>query len=173
MKRFFTFITSLMLALSMTAQNGLDKTAMQIIDEMSPGINLGNTFEATTPWTGADFWNNKGGLGAETGWQGTKTTQAIIDYMRSLGFRSVRIPCAWAFGHISDASTYTIDAAWMARVKEVASGQKDMVLKDTAQQVAESKAQALRNNLLIALSAIVVLLLVIVWIRRKQSSQRE
>ena len=61
----------------------------------------------------------------------------------------------------------------MARVKEVASGQKDMVLKDTAQQVAESKAQALRNNLLIALSAIVVLLLVIVWIRRKQSSQRE
>ena len=119
MKRFFTFITSLMLALSMTAQNGLDKTAMQIIDEMSPGINLGNTFEATTNWTGADFWNNKAGLGAETGWQGTKTTQAIIDYMRSLGFRSVRIPCAWAFGHISDASTYTIDAAWMARVKEV------------------------------------------------------
>lgn len=107
------------MTISLWAQSGLDKTASEIIGEMSPGINLGNTLEATTNWTGAALWNNKGGLNTETGWQGTRTTQAVIDYMKSLGFRSVRIPCAWAFGHISNASTYTIDQAWMNRVKEV------------------------------------------------------
>ena len=101
------------------AQDGLDRSATDIINDMAPGWNLGNTLEATTSWTGAALWNNKGGLGAETGWQDTKTTQAIIDYVKSLGFKSVRIPCAWAFGHISNASDYTIDAAWMARVKQV------------------------------------------------------
>ena len=101
------------------AGDGLDRTAMEIVADMSPGINLGNTLEATTSWTGAALWNNKAGLASETGWQGTRTSQAVIDYMASLGFRSVRIPCAWAFGHIANASTCEIDAQWMARVKEI------------------------------------------------------
>ena len=101
------------------AGDGLDRTAMEIVADMSPGINLGNTLEATTSWTGAALWNNKAGLSSETGWQGTRTSQAVIDYMASLGFRSVRIPCAWAFGHIANASTCEIDAQWMARVKEI------------------------------------------------------
>ena len=103
----------------MSAQDGMDRSAMDVVNDMSPGWNLGNTLEATTSWTGGALWNNKGGLGAETGWQDTKTSQAVIDYVKSLGFKSIRIPCAWAYGHISDASTYTIDAQWMARVKEV------------------------------------------------------
>ncbi len=119
MKRLFSLAAALALAAGLWAQGGMDKTASEIVNDMAPGINLGNTMEATTNWTGAALWNNKGGLNSETGWQGTKTSQAIIDYIRSLGFRSVRIPCAWAFGHISDASTYTIDAAWMGRVKEI------------------------------------------------------
>ena len=109
----------LMMGTATRAQDGLDRSAMEIVNDMAPGWNLGNTMEAVTSWTGAALWNNKGGLAAETGWQDTKTTQEIIDYVKSLGFKSVRIPCAWAFGHISDAATYTIDAAWMARVKEV------------------------------------------------------
>jgi len=76
---------------------------------MLAGLNEPATdSQAATSWTGAALWNNKGGLGAETGWQDTKTTQAIIDYVKSLGFKSVRIPCPWAFGHISNASDYTI-----------------------------------------------------------------
>jgi len=35
------------------------------------------------------------------------------------GFKSVRIPCAWVMGHISDKDNCTIDETWMARVKEV------------------------------------------------------
>lgn len=103
-KAFIDYDKHLMLA----GLNELDRSATDIINDMAPGWNLGNTLEATTSWTGAALWNNKGGLGAETGWQDTKTTQAIIDYVKRLGFKSVRIPCAWAFGHISNASDYTI-----------------------------------------------------------------
>jgi aryl-phospho-beta-D-glucosidase BglC (GH1 family) len=91
---------------------------MQVINDMAPGWNLGNTLEAKRG-NRADFLNNKGGLESETAWQPTKTTQEVIDYVKSLGFRSIRIPCAWACGHISNAQTYEIDARWMARVKEV------------------------------------------------------
>ena len=104
---------------AMRAQDGLDRSATEVINDMVPGWNLGNTLEATTSWTGAALWNNKGGLNSETGWQDTKTSQEIIDFVKSLGFKSVRIPCAWAFGHISNAVTYEIDSKWMARVKEV------------------------------------------------------
>ena len=113
------FLILLGLSLTMTAVDAQDHTAKEVISDMAPGWNLGNTLEGVATWAGADFLNNKGGLGAETAWQGTKTTQEIIDFVKSLGFKSVRIPCAWAFGHISNASTYEIDGLWMSRVKEV------------------------------------------------------
>ena len=80
-------------------------TAKEIAAQMYPGWNLGNTMEAT----------GSTGLGAETSWQGTKTTQAILDYVKSQGFKSVRIPCSW-YIHSTDGQ---IDAEWMNRVKEV------------------------------------------------------
>ena len=104
------------MVLTISAQTGLDQTAVQLAAKMAPGWNLGNTLEATNS---ANLYTNNAGLAAETSWQRTKTTQAVIDYVKSLGFRSVRIPCSWVAGHISDADNYTIDAAWMARVKEV------------------------------------------------------
>ncbi len=92
-----------------------DLTAMQVAEQMAPGWNLGNTLEA-----GNNAYNYKNsGIGTETSWQPTKTSQAVIDYVKSLGFRSIRIPCAWVMGHISNASNYTIDPRWMGRVKEV------------------------------------------------------
>ena len=116
MKRFAWLLTLLCLLLPTTAkaQDGFGRSSMEVINDMAPGWNLGNTLEGVATWTGVDFLNNKGGVGAETAWQGTKTTQEIIDYVKSLGFRSVRIPCAWAFGHISNAETYEIDSKWMA-----------------------------------------------------------
>ena len=112
-------LTLLSLLLTMTVADAQDRTATEVINDMAPGWNLGNTLEGVATWAGVDFLNNKGGLGAETAWQGTKTTQKIIDFVKSLGFKSVRIPCAWAYGHISNASTYEIDSQWMSRVKEV------------------------------------------------------
>ena len=112
-------LTILGLWLAMTAADAQNRTATEVINDMAPGWNLGNTLEGVATWAGTDFLNNKGGLGAETSWQDTKTTQEIIDYVKSLGFKSVRIPCAWVYGHISNASTYEIDSQWMTRVKEV------------------------------------------------------
>lgn len=98
------------------AQQGFEHSATEIAALMGAGWNLGNTLEAGN---NANNFTNKGGLSAETSWQSTKTTQQVIDFVRQQGFRSVRIPCAWVMGHISDASTYQIDPAWMARVREV------------------------------------------------------
>ena len=90
--------------------------AVEIAPKMYPGWNLGNTLEGG----GTDnVYTNNGGLGAEKAWQGTTTTQAIIDFVAAQGFRSVRIPAAWVMGHIVDADELTIDPDWMARVKEI------------------------------------------------------
>jgi len=94
----------------------MELTATEVASHMSPGWNLGNTLEAGD---NKNNFTNNGGLSAETAWQGTKTTQEVINYVRSQGFRSIRIPCAWVMGHITNASDYTIDPAWMARVKEI------------------------------------------------------
>ena len=82
------------------SSTGINVTAMEIAKNMYPGWNLGNTMEAT---------------GGETSWQKTKTTQEVIDFVKSKGFKSVRIPCSWYIHSTSG----TIDAAWMARVKEI------------------------------------------------------
>ena len=91
--------------------------AVDIAGKMYPGWNLGNTLEGG----GSDnIYTNNGGLGAEKAWQGTTTTQTIIDFVAAQGFKSVRIPAAWVMGHITDGEEgMTIDADWMARVKEI------------------------------------------------------
>ena len=110
-------MTVMMLAaLHAEAQSQMELTATEVAKQMTPGWNLGNTMEAGDK---ANNFTNKGGLEAETAWQDTKTTQAIIDYVKAQGFRSIRIPCAWVMGHLSNAATYEIDKAWMARVKEI------------------------------------------------------
>lgn len=75
--------------------------ARQTAKQMYPGWNLGNTMEA---------------IGGETSWQGTKTTQQLIDCVKSQGFKSVRIPCSWDIHCNADGR---IDTDWMQRVKEI------------------------------------------------------
>lgn len=89
--------------------------AKELAKLMYPGWNLGNTMEAGA---NANSWKNAG-ITTETSWQSTKTTKALIDFIKAQGFKSVRIPCAWVMGHITDAANCTIDPQWMARVKEV------------------------------------------------------
>ena len=114
-KRLTTALATLLALTTVQAQQQMELTAEQVAQQMAPGWNLGNTMEA-----GNNAYNFKNsGLGTETYWQGTKTTQQVIDYVKSLGFRSVRIPCAWVMGHIVDAQANTIDPQWLARVKEI------------------------------------------------------
>ncbi|GIJ27342.1 hypothetical protein Vqi01_25040 [Micromonospora qiuiae] len=77
---------------------------MAYVAAMQPGWNLGNTFDAV----GAD----------ETAWGNPRVTQAQLDAIRAQGFNSIRIPITWS-NHHGPAPSYTIDAAWLNRVKEV------------------------------------------------------
>lgn len=100
----------------------MNKTAMEVAQLMYPGWNLGNTLEGGDS---KNLWKNAG-VETETAWQNTKTSQAVIDAVKTAGFKSVRIPCSWVMGHITDAEKCTIDPAWMKRVKEVV----DYCIKD-------------------------------------------
>ena len=95
---------------------------MEVAQLMYPGWNLGNTLEGGDS---KNLWKNAG-IETETVWQNAKTTQALIDAVKAAGFKSVRIPCSWVMGHITDAEKCTIDPAWMKRVKEVV----DYCIKD-------------------------------------------
>ncbi|TVR48501.1 MAG: glycoside hydrolase family 5 protein [Puniceicoccaceae bacterium] len=65
------------------------------------GWNLGNTLE---PPDGEGTW-------------GPPATQALINSVADSGFNVIRLPAAW--DNRANQSTYEIDPAWMARVKEV------------------------------------------------------
>ena len=76
--------------------------ASQVAAQIQLGWNLGNTLEAQC---------------GETAWGNPMVTQQFIDSVRAAGFNSIRIPAAWDCH--ANQSTMTIDAAWMARVKQV------------------------------------------------------
>ncbi len=85
-------------------------TSMQIVADMKVGWNLGNTLDA---WA-----VGVSGLNTETCWGNPKTTKAMIDAIKTKGFKTVRIPVTWK-DHFGSSPTYTIDNAWMDRVEEV------------------------------------------------------
>lgn len=88
---------------SMTAEAGTNaKPATEVIQDMGLGFNLGNQFDA----------------GSETGWINKVIDNDTFATIKARGFNTVRIPVTWD-DHISDDGNYTIDATYMARIKEV------------------------------------------------------
>ena len=77
-------------------------TAMQLVNDMGAGWNLGNTLEAD---------------GGETAWVNIKTTKEMIDKVAQAGFTTLRVPVRWD-QHYTD-SDYTIDSDYLQRVEEV------------------------------------------------------
>lgn len=120
-KRYLSFILSLLMAMTIFIGLDLGDINVQalsgdtlknadteaILEDMGLGWNLGNSLDAT----------GGSGLDTETSWSNPKTTQALIDKVKSLGFKTVRVPVSWG-KHVS-GDNYTIDSAWLARVKEV------------------------------------------------------
>ena len=84
------------------------RTAQQIADDMTVGWNIGNTMEAMYTYNGEI-------VADETAWGNAKITQRLIDSVKAAGFNTIRIPIAWDV----HSTNGTIDAAWIARVKEV------------------------------------------------------
>lgn len=95
-------------------------TSVEMAANMAIGWNLGNTLDATGDWTDNSgvFHSDLKGLETETGWGMPKTTEAMITAVKAAGFKTIRVPVSW-HNHITDKTNYTIDSAWMARVKTV------------------------------------------------------
>ncbi|GAA1941801.1 cellulase family glycosylhydrolase [Kitasatospora viridis] len=90
-------------AASNAASTWVPNDPMKAVAQMQPSWNLGNTMDA---------------IPDETSWGNPLTTKALFDYLKAQGFKSVRIPVSW-YPHQSATAPYTIDATWMARVKQV------------------------------------------------------
>lgn len=82
------------------------KSAIDFVAGLGAGWNLGNTLDATSA---AD-------LTSETSWNQPLTTAKMMTDLKASGIKTVRIPVSW---HNHADSSFTIDEAWMARVKEV------------------------------------------------------
>ncbi|MGM0883630.1 MAG: cellulase family glycosylhydrolase [Bacillota bacterium] len=79
----------------------------QVVFEMGAGWNLGNALDA-----------NVNGVPSETAWGNPVITKALIQKVKATGFKSIRIPVTY-MKKIGSAPNYTIDSAYLARVKEV------------------------------------------------------
>jgi endoglucanase len=75
-----------------------------VLNSMSPGWNLGNSFDATPN---------------ETSWGNPTPNQTLIKAVHAAGFNTLRIPVTWT-NHLGGGPSYTIDSAWMAKVTQTA-----------------------------------------------------
>ena len=92
-------------------------TAMKLAKAMECGWNLGNTLDAYDNWSVKTYPFNQG-VKSEEDWGEEKTTKAVIETgIKKGGYKTIRIPVTWS-NHLKDTN-YTIDPAWMARVKQV------------------------------------------------------
>ncbi|GAB7044590.1 MULTISPECIES: cellulase family glycosylhydrolase [Catenuloplanes] len=76
---------------------------MATVAAMEPGWNLGNTLDA---------------IPDETAWGNPLTTRELLRHVRAQGYRSIRLPVTWS-NHHGPAPDHTIDAAWLARVRQI------------------------------------------------------
>ena len=116
MKRALITLMALMvliaaLPLNAAAEKLTGLTAKEIVAQMKLGWNLGNSFDATN--------GNKSNIySQETSWGNPKVTKEAIYRVKEAGFSTIRIPVTWYRQMVNDGS-YTIEPAFMARVKEV------------------------------------------------------
>lgn len=76
---------------------------MATVAAMQPGWNLGNTLDA---------------IPNETSWGNPLTTREMLHFIRTQGYKSIRIPVSWT-DHTGPAPNYTIDPTWLNRVQEI------------------------------------------------------
>lgn len=92
-----------------------DITAQSFMASMNTGWNLGNSLDAHHKATAGEA-----NLGQETIWGNPKVTKELIDFVRSKGFNTIRVPVNWKYHTYTDANGQLhVHPEWLARVKEV------------------------------------------------------
>ena len=99
-----------------TGEKYADMSALEVTKYLGNGINLGNTLEA--------YGHNYLGITAdvsayETYWGQPVTTPEMIAGMKACGFDSLRVPIAWTNMMDIESGDYTINQAYINRVKEI------------------------------------------------------
>ncbi len=93
------------------------ESSFAMVSNITFGYNLGNTLDANPDYYNSSWLDFSQGTSVwETSWGQPLTTQEIIDDIVAKGFNIIRVPVTW-YPHVDD--DWNIDAAWMARVKEV------------------------------------------------------
>jgi len=128
---------ALLLGTTVVAQ----ESATEAIKNMGVGWNLGNTLDSNSGDTNnmwIEMWTQKKPSDYETAWGQAVTTRALIKMFKEAGFNAIRVPVTW-YPHMGTVSVamknvngeskpvwdmttwkgYTINKAWMSRVKEV------------------------------------------------------
>lgn len=85
-----------------------------IIRNIRAGISIGNTLDAFEK----DIKISDAPKKTETSWGNPVITQELVDAYIAAGLNIIRIPVTWT-GHFGGAPDYTIDGAWLRRVREV------------------------------------------------------
>lgn len=130
MKKLLSVVTAAALGLTMTTAlstgtvistaSAADMTAVELVEDMGLGWNLGNALDSTNTWTA-----NLEPSDIETAWGNVETTEAMIQEIKKAGFNTVRIPVTWwdMTGTTGTASMSDFDGEvaekFLARVKEV------------------------------------------------------
>lgn len=83
--------------------------ALEFVESMSLGWNLGNTFDAVDCSVSDE-------LQYESAWSKAMTTKEMIHAVADAGFCTIRIPVSW-HNHVDE--DWQISGAWMDRVQEV------------------------------------------------------
>ena len=87
-----------------------ENAAMELLDRMGVGWNLGNTMDTfQDPWHGNE-------MRLETAWNGCMTTPEMFEALKNAGYRSVRIPVSW-HNHVDQ--DFHISEPWLSRVQEI------------------------------------------------------
>ncbi len=103
--------SSLIPDLNLTQYNTPDNEAMQFVEDLKIGWNLGNTFDAIDcTWLPDE-------MQYEAAWCGVYTTKAMIDALKAKGFNAIRVPVSW-HNHVS-GNDFEISQPWLNRVQEV------------------------------------------------------
>ncbi len=90
------------------------ENAVQAVDNIKVGWNLGNTLESNGEWIG--LYTDGKPENYETAWGNPVTTPELIASVKKSGFNAMRIPVTW-YEHIDESGA--IDSDWLTRVQQV------------------------------------------------------
>ena len=91
--------------------NTSKKNAIQIVNQMGQGYNLGSTFDSFSSFEEINTPNDQITL-----WGNVAPTKEIILSIKKYGFKTIRFPVTWMHFMDNDGK---VSSEWMSRVKEV------------------------------------------------------